>query len=338
MDERGLVMSDVDPGVEATIRWREVVNNAAPSGEMILRTARVQYDGGRCDEIAAHEVTVRCAPVFANSISGLPFGLDGMVGPSAGSHPRAIGGTDFVELPPATPVSRPAELMPHTMLSLAPSNGNGHVHLENGEAHGVRLVLAFDRDRLSRTLRFLAESRFTGLVSHLFAIRAFFPDAAGNSAEGALREVRESLRETLDRLFIKLRLPNYVIAPRDLESAAARSALESLLGSVAGDEPAPSLAGSVILHGTCEEDELRALRDRLAEAPLATALPWATLARLVTADGEGLQHYRAMLIATLDELADADETAFIDALQRRPYPVLDAALDVVRAQLGNVRA
>jgi hypothetical protein len=338
MSERGLVMSDVDPGVEATLRWREVVNNAAPSGETICRIARISYDGDRVDEIEAHELMVRCAPVFANSIAGLPFGLDGMIGPSLGAHPRALSGSDFVELPPATPVARAAELIPHTMLSLAPSNSNGHVHLENGEAQGVQLVLAFDRDRLSRTLRFLTEARFTGLVTHLFAIRAFFPDAAGSSAEAPLREVRETLRETLDRLFIKLRLPNYVIAPRDLESAAARSALESLLGAVATDEPAPALSGSVVLRSACDEDELRALRDRLADAPLATALPWATLARLVTADGEGLQHYRAMLVSTLDELADADETAFIDALQRRPYPILDAALDVVRTQLANARA
>jgi len=336
MSERGLVMSDVDPGVEATLRWREVVNNAAPSGEAIARTARVAYDGDRLDEIEARELTVRCAPAFANSISGLPFGLDGMIGPSLGA-PRALGGSDFVELPPATPVARAAELVPHTMLSLAPSNGNGQVHFTNGDAHGVQLRLAFDRDRLARTLRFLGEARFTGLVTHLFAIRAFFPDAAGSSADGSLREVRETLRETLDRLFIKLRLPNYVIAPRDLETASARSALESLLGAVASDEPAPSLTGSVILHGTCDEDELRALRDRLADAPLATALPWATLARLVAADGEGMQHYRSMLVSTLDELADVDETAFIDALQRRPYPILDAALDVVRTQLANAR-
>ena len=341
MNERGLVMSDVDPGIEATIRWREVVNNSAPSGQTILRSVRIEYDGDRSDEIAANEVTVRCAPAFANSIAGLPFGLDAMVGQTFGTHTRALPGGDFVELPPATPVSRPAassELAPRTVLSLAPSSGNGHVHLEDGTVRGVQLVLAFDRDRLTRTLRFLGEARFTGLITHLFAIRAFFPDAVGGGADGALREVRETLRETLDRLFIKLRLPNYVIAPRDLETSAARSALESLLGAVASDEPVPALAGSLVLHGFCEEEELRALRDRLTDVPLATSLPWATLARLVAADGDGLHNYRALLVAALDQLAEADETAFIDALQRRAYPVLDAALDVVRAQLANAHA
>ncbi len=336
MHERGLVMSDVDPGVEATIRWREVVNNGAASGEALTRVARIAYDGDRTDEIAAHEIKVRCAPAFANSISGLPFGLDGMLGPSFGVHQRALTGSDFVELPPATPVARPAEIAQRAVLSLATAGGsNGEAHLSS--AHGVQLLLAFDRDRLDRTLRFLSEARFTGLVTHLFAIRAFFPDTAGPSAEHALHEVRETLRETLDRLFIKLRMPSYVIAPRDLESAASRAALEALLGTLTSDEPGPELAGSVVLQGACDEEELRALRDHLTEAALSTALPWATLARLVAAQGDALQNYRTMLVAALDELTSADETAFIDALQRRPYPVLDAALDVVRAQLANIR-
>ncbi len=339
--ERGLVMSDVDPGVEATIRWREVVSNAAGSGETIVREARITYDGDRIDRIAAHEVKVRCAPAFANTIAGLPFGLDGMLGPAFGTHQRALSGSDFVELPPATPVTA-AEPPARAVLSLAAGNGNGHAQID-AEAHeqyangagNVHMLVAFDRDRLERTLRFLSEARFTGLVTHLFAIRAFFPDAIGSTAESALHEVRETLRETLDRLFIKLRLPNYVIAPRDLESASARAALEALLGCVASNEPAPQLAGSVILSGAGDESELRALRDRLSEAPLATALPWAALARLLPADGEGLSHYREMLVSALDELVSSDETAFVDALQRRRYSVLDAALDVVRAQLAN---
>ncbi len=127
MNERGLVMSDVDPGVEATVRWREVVNNGIPSGESIVRVVRISYDGERTDEIAAREMKVRCAPAFANTIAGLPFGLDGMLGPAFGQQ-RAISGSEFVELPPATPVARAAEMLPRAVLSLGAgsANGNGH--------------------------------------------------------------------------------------------------------------------------------------------------------------------------------------------------------------------
>ena len=323
MHERGLVMSDVDPGVEATIRWREVVNNSVPSGESIRRSARIAYDDGRVDEITAHELKVRCAPSFANSISGLPFGLDGMLGPAFGTAPsqRAIAGSDFVELPPATPVARTAEIPPPAVLSLSSSNGvkNGHAEAVAVAEAPVQLATSFDRERLERALRFLNEARFPGLVTHLFAIRAFLPDAAPESMQRELAQVRESLRESLDRLFIKLRLPNYVIAPRDLETAGGRSALTAFAGAAYG------------------EGDVKALAARLGDAPLGTALPWAILARLIPAESEALQHYRSMLASALDELIPADETAFSDALQRRRYPVLDAALDVVRAQLANTR-
>jgi len=184
----------------------------------------------------------------------------------------------------------------------------------------------------------LSEARFAGLVTHLFALRALFPDAIGGASESSVHEVRETLRETLDRLFIKLRLPNYVIASRDLETPAGRAALDALLGTAAAGRPAAVGSGSVVLRGSCDEEELRALRDRLTETALATALPWAVLARFVPADGDALRNYRELLIAALDELVSADERAFVDELQRRKYPVLDAALDVVRAQLGTVHA
>jgi uncharacterized repeat protein (TIGR01451 family) len=334
LHDRGIVMSDVDAGVEATIRWREVVNNALPSGETVIRKARIFYDGDRVDQIEAHELKVRCAPAFANTISGLPFGLDGLPGPALGVvQQRALTGSEerFVELPPATPVGR-REIAAPAVLSLAAST-NGDAH---GAPDGIAMILAFDRDRLDRAQRFLSEARFDGLISHLFALGTFFPDAIAGAAESQTGEVRRFLRDNLQRLFIKLRVPNYVIAPRDLESAGARSALEMLLGSLAPDGPLPSLHGSLVVRGTCEEEELRALRDRLLQAPLSTAQPWAILARLMPDGSDGLRNYRHLLAAALDELVSADETAFIDALQRRRYPVLDAALDVVRAQLSTV--
>lgn len=348
MSERGIVLSDVDPGVEATIRWREVVHNGLASGETIVRSAAIAYDGDRTDDIAGDEVKVRCAPAFANTISGLPFGLDGMLGPAFGAAPqRALGGGDdrFVELPPATPVSRP-EIPPSPVLSLGTgTNGNPHavqtdvaVAPAATDAERIRIVCAFDRERLARTLRFLGEARFTGLVTHLFAVRAFFPDALSASGETKLREVREWLRESLDRVFIRLRMPSYVIAARDLESAASRDALSALLDDLdASRVPAP-LTGSLVLHGSLDAGEIDELRHRLNDAPLATALPWAILARLMPSQGDGLRHYRDLLVAALDELAQADDVAFVDALQRKPYPVLDAALDVLRAQLAHLPA
>jgi uncharacterized repeat protein (TIGR01451 family) len=331
--EPGIMLSDVDPGVEATIAWREVVHNGLPSGETIVRVAHVAYDGDRLDDIVAPELKVRCSPVFANAISGLPFGLDGMLGPAFGGGQRALPDLDdrFVQLPPAMPVGR-GEGAAISVLSLS-STGNGQSH-DSEASMIVETVVAFDRERLSRTLKFLTEARFGGLASHLFALRAFFPDEAGVSAADALQEVRDTLRETLDRLFIKLRLPHYVIAPRDLENAASRACVVTLLSSVQPGQVTLT-NGAAVLRGASDAGELRALADRLEDAPLATALPWAALARLLPSESDAEANYRRMLITSLDDLAGVDETAFVDALQRRPYPVLDAALDVVRAQLST---
>ncbi|MBV8116813.1 MAG: DUF11 domain-containing protein, partial [Candidatus Eremiobacteraeota bacterium] len=99
--EKGIVLNDVDPGVEATIVWQDVVHNGLAAGESIAVTARVRYDGDREDAIEADELRVRAAPAFANAIPGLPFGLDGMVGPAFGHARRALGEARYVELPPA---------------------------------------------------------------------------------------------------------------------------------------------------------------------------------------------------------------------------------------------
>src|SRR5581483_840707 len=117
---------------------------------------RLAYDGDRQDEIAAPELKVRCSPVFANAIAGLPFGLDGMLGPAFAGGQRALPdvGDRFVQLPPAMPIAR-GETAVTSVLSLG-STGNGHIG-DDEEAHIVETVAAFDRDRLDRTLKFLAE-------------------------------------------------------------------------------------------------------------------------------------------------------------------------------------
>ncbi len=48
----GIVLNDVDPGVEATIRWRDVVQQRLAAGEAIVHVAHMRYDGERDDEVA----------------------------------------------------------------------------------------------------------------------------------------------------------------------------------------------------------------------------------------------------------------------------------------------
>lgn len=345
--ERGLVLNDVDPGVEATVRWRAVVHNGLPAGEAIHQTARVRYDGERVDDIASNELKVRAVPVFANAIPGLPFGLDGMLGPAFGAGQRALTEERVLQLPPATPVGDGAERSHPARAYAALSDGSTAAEPPGGDAAAAGIVdaaligdgagtaLAFSAERLTRTLRFLDEARFGGLVTQLFALRAFLPDAFGDTHAGALAILRDGLRDELDRLFIKLRVPNYAIAARDVETPSLRATIERVVHDAAAARGVPSEppTAAVVLRGTFDPRELAVLAERLHDADLATATPWATLARLLPDATAQFAHYRTLLAAALDDLADADAGEFLDALARRRDGVLDAALDVVRTAL-----
>jgi uncharacterized repeat protein (TIGR01451 family) len=335
-NERGIVLNDVDPGVEATIRFRDVVHNGLPAGEAIVRVAYVNYDGDRQDEMLSNELKVRATPLFANAIPGLPFGLDGMIGPSFGGA-RPVSEDRFMELPPATPIPGLPGAEP---LALAAPSSNGHSEGEVVDgalvAEGaVGVSVTFTAERHARVLRFLDEARFDGLVTHLFAMRAFFPEAIGDAHVGAVASMREMLRDETDRLFIKLRLPTYVIAPRDIETPSMRATLERLLHDVSGARgiPAETPGATVVLRGSYDPLEVAELHERLSEAELASALPWAILARFLPDGSPQLAHYRGMLIARFESFLDAEGSEFLDALQRRRDVALDAALDVVRTSL-----
>ncbi len=333
---RGIVLNDVDPGVEATIRWRDVVHNGLPAGEAIVRVAHVTYDGDRSDEIASNELKVRASPVFANAIPGLPFGLDGMLGPAFGGAQRALTEDRFLELPPATPIGdgNGARLVARLPLS----GGNGL--REDGAAyegtilpHGIGTATLFTPERLARTLRFLQEARFEGLVTHLFALRAFLPEAIGDTHFGTLTTLRDALRDEFDRLFIKLRLPNYAMATRDIETPSLRSTIDRFLHDAlsARGIPPESPAASIELRGSFDPSDVRELADRLTGAELAGALPWAALARFLPDATPQYARYRSGLVQRLDELAELDSAEFIDALQHQRDGALDSALDAACA-------
>ena len=88
-----------------------------------------------------------------------------------------------------------------------------------------------------------------------------------------------------------------------------------------------------MLRGSYDPATMAELSDRLAETELASALPWAVLARFLPDGTPQFAHYRGMLVARLDAFAESDSSEFLDALQRRRDAALDAALDVVRTSL-----
>ena len=330
--ERGIVLNEVDPGVEASIRWRTVVHNRLTAGTSIPLLAQVRYDGDRTDEIASPPLNVRASPVFENAIPGLPFGLDGMLGPGLGPEPRAVATDRFIELPPATPVVDGNGAPARAQL------GAGIAHNGGEPFEGAGTMVAFTAERLARTLRLLREVRFGSLVAHLFGLRAFLPDAIGDAYSGALAPLREHLRDELDRLFIKLRLPHYAIAARDIETPSLRATIERVVheAALARGTPTELPTAAIALRGSFRPTALREMGDRLATAELASALPWAALSHLLPDDSPVYSEYRARLIETFDALSDCDSAEFIDALGHRHEDALDRALDAMCASLHSV--
>jgi hypothetical protein len=288
----------------------------------------VRYDGEREDQFVTPELNVRSGPVFANAIAGLPFGLDGVLGPALGAQ-RALTEDRFMELPPATPVGEG-----NGGFALARLPGAAAAEEATFE-RAAGTLLTFTPERFERTLRFLREARFEGLVAHLFALRAFLPGAVGDTHSGALAAMRELLREELDRLFIKLRLPRYAIAPRDIETPSLRSTIERVLheAALAHGVPAESPTDSIVLRGRFDPDAIHELGERLSSAQLAGAAPWAALARLLPNETMPCGRYQSDLTHVLDVLVGGDSDEFIDALQRRGDAALDETLDAMVASL-----
>ena len=94
----------------------------------------------------------------------------------------------------------------------------------------------------------MREARFRGLITHLFAVRAFLPEGIGDAHCRALEPARELLREELDRLFIKLRLPLYALTPRDVETPSLRSTLERLVREAGAARGVPAESPTAALY------------------------------------------------------------------------------------------
>ncbi|MHB8461822.1 MAG: COG1361 family protein [Vulcanimicrobiaceae bacterium] len=335
--DRGITLSDVDPGVEVTIRWRDVIHNGLTAGIGITRVATITYDGDRRDELFSSELKVRATPVFANTIPGLPFGVDGMVGPSFVAT-RALTESRYLELPPATPVENGTRDGARRVVGASPMLSLNGVDAEEVQADSIVLQLALSHERAERTMRMLDELDLGMLVGHLFVIRALLPDQAGDAHSVALGAARGALRDHLDRIYIRLRLPNFTMTVRDIDSASLRGAVERALLDVVHARGTPSAPHDqvVLLRTVIEREELIAAIDALHDAP--SAAMWSALAHLLPNDSPEAANYRATLIAALQSCASSDASEFADLLVAQPAPAASAAFSVLRARLGLLAA
>jgi len=211
-----------------------------------------------------------------------------------------------------------------------------------------RVRLVFAHDALERALRFLEQSDYGGLITHLFAIRTLLPTALvgiDGDVPGKLAAEREALRGVVDRLFIKMRMPRYALTGKDLEDRTSRSALVELVRSLESAQPTEeSSAGeaTVVLEGPIDVERLLPLVTALESDPLGSARPWLILAELLPSSfvtppgGEAMNAYRSALISTFTNVAALPNEEFHRVLAGTQNAALDAALRDVRAALRDV--
>ncbi len=237
--ERGIVLNDVDPGVEATICWHDVVNN----GLVRRRSHRRQRP-------ASLRRRTRRRPRFERVESARDAGVrqcDSRVAVRTRRNDRT-----GVRPRPARPGRRTVLATPtgytggrrqwhrhhagRIDLSRRSSNapgGDTAGALATGPlAPRTGVSVSFNARSLDRTLRFIDEAHFGGVVTHLFAMRAFLPDALGDAHGATLAALarftagrtRSSLHQTAltELRHLAARYRNAVVARYDRTAAARR--------------------------------------------------------------------------------------------------------------------
>jgi hypothetical protein len=145
------------------------------------------------------------------------------------------------------------------------------------------------------------------------------------------------LAEHADRLFIKVRLPDFPLEQDDIETPELRTSLKTLVGELAAGNPErASLRSGLRLVETLDGLKLAALLQKLDRDGLATASPWHVMTMLMgtTLERDGrvladFSGYRDALARELGERSSLNATAFKSSL-RAP---VDAALDEARESM-----
>jgi uncharacterized repeat protein (TIGR01451 family) len=360
----GLVLEDVDPGVEVSIRYHVIVNTPLPAGTLIAPTAELQWDGGVTLPLSSPAVRVRSTPQFAVRASGLPFSVAGVAprtadvlrdvaespaAPPAFAPPGAAiaAQPSSLPLPPsfAAPSFEPAPAEPAPVAASAPPVPPP---APPPLAPRLHTRLTFTRESLERSVGFMDQSDYGGLITHLFVLRTLFPDGiAGLNGDvhAKFTTERDALRAVVDRLFIKMRMPRYALTAKDLEDRAARTALIDLVATLRSATPSAALApgdGEFVVDGEIDRDRIVTYLGALESDPLGNAQPWIVLAELLGStiswpggSSDALAAYRTQLVATLMNVAALPLEEFHRVLTSSANAALDAALGDVRAALRD---
>ena len=346
--QRGLLLTDVNPGIDLRVRWEMLVISPLAAGTAVDTRAVVEWDGGHSLGLAAPTLHVLSSPSLVAGTAGTPISIASLQ-PALETPPIEA----IVPPPPA-----PAVETPHAAQVQAPAAPPIQPPLRQPQeatspqigAAACVLYADFSQEELTQAIRTLEKSDAGGLIPHLFAVRALLPNAiAGADARlsQTVENAARAIRAPLDRLFVRLRMPRLALTAKDLEDRDGRFALRALLDAVLDASPAPLAersGGIVRLSGAVDVDALRKRADELEHAPLGSVVPWIVSAHLLGerveynggpsgSSGQGQSNvlglYRTELIKVFSVLETLPMPEFHRVLSSSVNRTLDDALGAV---------
>jgi uncharacterized repeat protein (TIGR01451 family) len=386
LSEAGLALADVGAGVEVIARWRVIVNIPLPPATAIETSATVHWDDAPEIIVAAAPIRVRSTSALPIVEPELPFSVLGAIAAPTRATTLAtrteIGsfGPAYVELRPALPIrananaianangngqsalgggqsvftnhsSRSPEAEPISTIEYAQlASGNDVAEpapvADAPEPPMTTVFLELSDEHLAWAVQYLVQTRVGGIVAHLLALRALFPDRVSGGdrlLRARLRSHREMLGEHADRLFIKMRLPDFPLVSGDVETPELRASLVALVEELAVEKnERASLRSGLRLAQKLDHAMLLAAVQELGRDNLATAAPWLVMTRLIGTslerDGGVLTEftaYRDALIEEFTKRSSLDAAAFEASLKEPADPLLDEARESVVRTLAE---
>lgn len=338
----GLALHDIPAGTFVEIGW-----SLLPRTPGELNVAVELEANGIGVAVQPLTIAIADAPPFGARPSALPFHIDA---PTVGDFSITAPFTGEAAVLPAAPAPTGIDALPAAPDSadpgawtLAPPETHaGETSAFPATATTATAWLTLDDARAAAIVRVLRGARGPGMIGHVPSLAVLFPSAiaSGDSAlDATFAGATETIRSTYERLFVKLRIPGYGITANDLEDAASRHELLSLLERIttANDTPR-AVAADAEVYVHVDRDGLRAMRAALADAPLGGPHALAAIASLLPRYGRGdaaaaVGAYASALAAAFGAECQRPHDAFAAYLTTHAAPELDAARAVAVAVL-----
>jgi len=359
--QRGMVLADVNPGVELRIRWEMVVMYPLASGTQLDTRAVLEWSDGHTLALAAPTMRVQAQPALGESTAGNAISIARIFPSDAPAYePPPLPEAPKPYTPPVAvtgeaPPRALAEVIERQALPTAPAEPTveraappAASAAEGPQLASPVLYVDFTAERLVHTIKMLERSDVGGLVQHLFALRMLFPEnvIGGSPQLGAtFSSASRALRAPMERLFVRLRMPRLAVTGKDLEDRDSRVAMRTIVDALSSAPTGRLLAppdGVVRVEGPVDADLVRALVPDLENAPLGAVAPWLANAHMLGGtiyhDGtrsDALAAYRREIQSVLSVLSELPMEEFHRVLTTSVNHTLDEAFAGVLDALRN---